>query len=115
MKVLVLDGHRDILQILSSQLRLLGHEVDDVSDGREAIRRLHLSHFDIVITNSEITSIDGPEICKFVKSHFPDIYVIGMSGYLSALKDLEEAGADICLSKPFCLDELKKAIECRPI
>jgi DNA-binding response OmpR family regulator len=36
-----------------------------------------------------------------------------MSGDLSALKELENAGADICLSKPFGLDELQSAIENR--
>lgn len=113
MKVLVLDVTQEILHILSSYVKLFGHEVDEASDGREALQKLQLGQFDIVITDSEIISIDGPEICKFIKSHFQNIYVIGMSGYLSALKDLADAGADFCLAKPFCLNELKKAIECR--
>ena len=72
---------------------------------------LTINRYDIVITDSEITSIDGPEICKFIKSHFQDTYVIGMSSYLSALTDLKNAGADICISKPFRLCDLKNIIE----
>jgi len=113
MKVLVVDGNRNITQVLSSLLGLFGHAADEASEGREALRKLQLGRFDIVITDSEITSIDGPEICKFIKSHYQNIYVIGMSGYLSSLKDLTDAGADFCLAKPFCLNDLKKAIECR--
>ena len=113
MKVLVIDGNSKIAEVLSSYIKLLGCEADEAIDGREVIRQLQNTHYDIVITDSEITSIDGPEICKFIKLHYQNIYVIGMSGYLSALKDLTDAGADFCLVKPFCLNDLKKAIECR--
>jgi CheY-like chemotaxis protein len=113
MKVLVVDGNQNITQVLSSLLGLFGYMADEAREGREALRKLQLSRFDIVITDSEITSINGPEICKFIKSHYQNIYVIGISGYLSALKDLADAGADFCLAKPFCLTELKKAIEHR--
>jgi CheY-like chemotaxis protein len=113
MKVLVIDGNPKIAQVLSSYMKLLGYDADEAIDGREVIRQLQNTHYDIVITDSEITSIDGPEICKFIKSHYQNIYVIGISGYLSALTDLADAGADFCLAKPFCLNELKKAIEHR--
>jgi CheY-like chemotaxis protein len=111
MKLLVVDGNPTISEVLSSYMRLLGYKVDEAGDGREAIRQLQINRYDIVITDSEITSIDGSEICKFIKSHFQDTYVIGMSGYLSALTDLKKAGADICISKPFNLDELKTILE----
>ena len=102
-----------ISQVLSSFLSLFGHVVDEANNGREALRRIQDGRYDVVITDSEIISIDGAELCKFIKSHFPDIYVIGISGYLSALKDLTDAGADICFPKPFEIGHLKKAIDCR--
>jgi DNA-binding response OmpR family regulator len=111
MKVLVTDGNPKIAQVLSSYMKLLGYDADEAFDGREVIRQLQNTHYDIVITDSEITGIDGAELCKFIKLHFQAIYVIGMSSYLSDLKDLQEAGADVCLSKPFSLDELKKILE----
>jgi CheY-like chemotaxis protein len=112
MQVLVVEGNSGISQLLSTFLVLFDHVVEEAYDGREAIRRLQGSRYDIVITDSEIISVDGPELCKFIKSHFRDIYVIGMSGYLSALKDLKDAGADICFSKPFDINYLKRAIDC---
>jgi CheY-like chemotaxis protein len=112
MQVLVVEGNSGISQVLSTFLVLFDHVVEETYDGREAIRRLQGSRYDIVITDSEIISVDGPELCKFIKSHFRDIYVIGMSGYLSALKDLADAGADVCFSKPFDIDYVKRAIDC---
>jgi DNA-binding response OmpR family regulator len=113
MKVLVVESNSGIAQLLSSFLRRCGHVVDEASHGREAIHKLQSSRYDIVITDSEIIGVDGAELCKYIKSHFQDIYVIGTSGYLSALKDLADAGADICFSKPFDIDHLRKAIDCR--
>jgi two-component system response regulator (stage 0 sporulation protein F) len=94
-------------------LRRCGHVVDEAGYGREAIRKLQGSRYDIVITDSEIIGVDGAELSKFIKSRFRDIYVIGISGYLSSLKDLADAGADICFSKPFDIDQVRKAIDCR--
>jgi DNA-binding response OmpR family regulator len=113
MKVLVVESNSGIAQLLSSFLRRCGHVVDEASYGREAIRKLQSSRYDIVITDSEIISVDGAELCKYIKTHFQDIYVIGISGYLSALKDLADAGADVCFSKPFDIDQLRKVIDCR--
>ena len=115
MNVLIVEGHSGVAQVLSSYVKLCGHVADEASYGREAIRKLQSSRYDIVITDSEIIGVDGAELCKYIKSHFQDIYAIGISGYLSALKDLADAGADICFSKPFDSDLLKKAIDCRTI
>jgi two-component system response regulator (stage 0 sporulation protein F) len=113
MNVLVVESNSGIAQLLSSFLRRCGHVVDEASYGREAIRRLQSSRYDIVITDSEIIGVDGAELCKYIKAHFQDIYIIGISGYLSALKDLADAGADVCFSKPFDIDQVRKAIDCR--
>jgi CheY-like chemotaxis protein len=112
MKVLIVEGNWGIAEVLSSFVKLCGHGVDEASDGREAIRRLQSSRYDVVITDSEIINVDGAELCKLIKSHFQDIYIIGISGYLSALKDLADAGADICFFMPFDIDQVRKAIDC---
>ncbi len=113
MKLLVVDDNPDILQLLSSMITLFGHGVDEAGDGLEAIRLLQKGRYDVVVTDADMPRVDGVQLCKFLKAQLPDIHVIGMSGNLSALKDLEEAGADICLPKPFGLDEFQSAIENR--
>ncbi len=113
MKVLLVEGNAGVAEVLSSFLKFCDHVVDEAYTGREAIRQLRNRQYDIVITDSEIIGIDGPELCRFIKAHFQDIYVIGMSGYLSALKDLSDAGADICFPKPFDIIHVKKAIDYR--
>ena len=113
MKLLVVDDNPVILQILSSIITHFGHGVDEAGDGLEAIRLLQHGRYDIVVTDADMPRVDGIQLCRFVKGQRPDIRVIGMSGDLSALKEMKNAGADICLSKPFGLDELQVAIESR--
>jgi CheY-like chemotaxis protein len=113
MKLLVVDDNPDILQILSSMVILFGHGVDEAGDGLEAIRLLQKGRYDVVVTDADMPRVDGIQLCKFVKAQRPDIHVVGMSGDLSALKKMENAGADICLPKPFGLDEFQSAIENR--
>ena len=111
MKLLVVDDNPDILQILSSMIILFGHGVDEAGDGLEAIRLLEKGRYDVVVTDADMPRVDGIQLCRFLKTQRPDIRVIGMSGNLSALKEMENAGADMCLPKPFGLDEFHSAIE----
>jgi DNA-binding response OmpR family regulator len=53
----------------------------------------------------------GVEVCKFLKAQFPDVYIIGMSGCLLSLIELMDAGADICLFKPFRIERVEEIIE----
>jgi CheY-like chemotaxis protein len=113
MKLLVVDDNSDILQILSSMISLFGYGFDKACDGLEAIRLLQQGRYDVVVTDADMPRVDGIQLCKFLKAQRPDIHVIGMSGDLSALKEMENAGADICLPKPFGLGEFRSAIENR--
>jgi len=111
MRVLVVESNVAVAQVLSDFVKLCGHVADDTYNGREAIRRLQKSLYEIVITDSEIVSVDGVELCRFIKSNFQDVLVIGMSGYLSTLRDFADAGADLCLAKPFAFSKLRVVLD----
>jgi len=54
--------------------------------------------------------VDGLRLCRFIKRRFPDSCITGMSGSRGE-KAFKNAGADVCLSKPFSIDDLRKAVE----
>jgi DNA-binding response OmpR family regulator len=107
MNFLVVDDNPNILHLVSSILKLFGHGADEANDGREAVQQFQNNRYDVVITDAEMPNVDGSELCKFLKSKSPGIYISGSS---SALEGLKEAGADICLSKPFSMHALEEAI-----
>lgn len=110
MNFLVADDNSSIRYLVASIIKLFGHGVDEAEDGLEAIQKLQKNQYDIVITDAEMPNADGAELCKCLKSQSPGIYVIGISGRPSALEGLKEAGADICLPKPFSMHALEEAI-----
>ena len=113
MKLLIVDDCLDIVKIMSSFLGLSDHKVDEAYNGTEAVELLQNNTYDVVITDAEMPVMDGIELCKFIRANFPAIYIIGTSGCFYSLDELRVAGADICFSKPFHIDEVEKAIEKR--
>ncbi|MGA2330777.1 MAG: response regulator [Syntrophales bacterium] len=113
MKLLVVDDSPVVVEVLAAILKLSGHGVDEAYDGIEAVNRLQDNCYDIVITDAQMPGMGGVEVCKFLKSQFPGVYIVGMSGCSRSLKELRAAGAHICLSKPFHLNELEEAVEDR--
>ena len=113
MKLLVVDDSPEIVEILSSMMELIGHQVSKAYDGTEAVKLLHNNRYDVVITDAKMPIMDGIELCRFIKSQSAGVYVIGITGYPEAMKELKAAGADICLSKPFRIEEVEEAIEKR--
>ena len=111
MKILIIDDYPEIVETLSAALELSGHWVDDAYDGIEAVERVQNDSYDIVIVDAEMPRMGGVEVCKFLRAQFPDIYVIGMSGCFRTLIELKDAGADICLSKPFRIELIEEIIE----
>ena len=111
MRLLVVDDDPGIVSILSLSLKEAGYEVDEANDGIEAVELLQNKSYDVAIVDAIMPKMNGAEVCKFIKSHYPDVYIIGISGYPDSLKKLKNEGADICFIKPFIIDQIKRAIK----
>lgn len=111
MRLLVVDDDQSVVDVLSYFMKESGYEVDEANDGIEAVEQLQNSSYDIVITDAMMPKMKGAEVCKFIKSHYPNTYVIGISGYPDSLKKLKKEGADICFTKPFKIDQIERAIK----
>jgi two-component system alkaline phosphatase synthesis response regulator PhoP len=111
MRLLVVDDETDIVYFLSLLLKKSGHEVDEAHDGIEAVALIQNSSYDVAIIDAMMPNMNGSEVCKFIKSHKPSTYIIGMSGYPDSLKKLRNEGADICFTKPFSIDQVERVIK----
>ncbi|HYA15304.1 MAG TPA: response regulator [Syntrophales bacterium] len=111
MRLLVVDDDPNVVNILSFSMKESGYEVDEANDGTEAIDLLQRNSYDIAIIDAIMPKMKGAEVCKFIKTHYPNIYVIGISGYPDSLKKLKNEGANICFTKPFNIDQIRRAIK----
>lgn len=66
---------------------------------------------DLLITDIEMPKMDGRELLKKIKTKYPIIKTIMMSGHPNGKAIAEEAGANIFLKKPFSMKELKEVIQ----
>jgi len=110
MNVMVVDDNREILEVLSSAIRLWGHTVDTACDGFDAINLQLKNRYDVIVTDADMPRMDGFKLCKFMKERFPELYIIGMSGTYDE-KAFRDAGADMSLAKPFSILDLQNAVK----
>ena len=98
--ILIVDDNEMGLLARKQVLGELGHRVTVVSSAREAIRRFTSEPFDLVVTDYRMPDMDGIEIIRRARAHNPEIPIVLISGFTSAL-GLNEAttGADVVLQK----------------
>ena len=107
-RILVVDDDPKSRNIVERLLTLTDYEVEIVISGEEAVKRLKRSEFNLVLTDLDMPGMDGLELLSHVKSRYPDIPVIVVSGVASEESKNEalEVGAEGLLSKPYTRDQL---------
>ncbi len=108
-RILIVDDEPLILDMVFSFVSQIGFKAMTAPNGLAALERLRNETFDILITDVKMPEMDGFELMKTVRSEFPDIHMIAMTGHgLSyTFTDVVESGATDYINKPFSLDELR--------
>src|SRR3990167_1595713 len=112
-RILVVDDE-DI--VIKSCMRILedgDYQIDSAHDGREALRKVEDSPYDIMIVDIMMPNIGGLEVLRRVKEAYPNVDVIMITG-LSQIDTAVQAmklGAFDYISKPFEPDELKLVVQ----
>ncbi|MFO0909561.1 MAG: response regulator [Isosphaeraceae bacterium] len=60
--ILVVDDSISVRKVVARQLRMLGYDVEEVSDGLEALGKLRNNPYDLVISDLEMPRMDGFEL-----------------------------------------------------
>ena len=112
-RILVIDDDPDTRAMLEESLKPAGHEVILAADGREGVERYRTSPADLVITDLYMPIQDGPDTIRELRSCYPEVAIIAMSGrpdtgaMLSIAQHVSGVGI---LRKPFALEELTAAV-----
>ena len=112
-RILVVDDEQKMGVIVGGALTDWGHEVVAVNSGRDALARLGLERFDLLLTDLKMAPPDGFALLEEARRRCPDMAVILMTAYASAATAVQamRLGADDYLIKPFELDELRHRVE----
>jgi phosphate regulon transcriptional regulator PhoB len=109
-KIFVVDDEKDILDLVSYNLKKEGFEVSVSTDGEHALRAIRTGKFDLIILDLMLPGLSGMEVCRMLKgsdatSSIPIIMLTAKSEELDKVLGLE-MGADDYMTKPFSPREL---------
>lgn len=66
-KILVVDDEENIRDVLREYAEFEGHEVDEASDGMEAVEMVKNNDYDIIIMDIMMPRLDGYSACKEIR------------------------------------------------
>jgi DNA-binding response OmpR family regulator len=108
MRVLVVEDHPRLAETVATVLRREGMAVDVAFDGREALGRVALADYDVVVLDRDLPGVHGDEVCRaMVADNRPGrVLMLTAAGSLEDRIEGLGIGADDYLAKPFHLAEL---------
>ncbi len=108
MRVLVVEDHVVLARTVGIGLRREGMAVDVVLDGADALERLAVTRYDVVILDRDLPAVHGDTVCRhMVEQHLEArVLMLTASGSVEDRVSGLELGADDYLPKPFDFAEL---------
>ena len=103
-KILLVDDDKDILEILSYNLRKEGFEVEKATDGISALKKAKKFIPDLIILDVMMPNMDGMETCEKLRE-ITDLNDVIITFFTARSEDYSQiagldAGADDYISKP---------------
>jgi two-component system response regulator AtoC len=110
--LLVVDDEEAFRYMLSSLLSRAGYSVDSAIDGVAAINAVQTKLYDVVLCDLKMPKVDGSEVLKFIKTNFPSVEVVMLTGVADVRTAVEsiKVGAYDYITKPTTAEELLTAI-----
>ncbi|MBK5193638.1 MAG: response regulator transcription factor [Flavobacteriaceae bacterium] len=112
-KILVIEDNPMVIKSLEFKLTKDGHEVLIAKDGREAMKLLKESNFDLILTDLMLPFVTGKELISYIKKNSPKtpIIVLSTSTQENIIMDAFNMGVDDFITKPFSPNELSLRVK----
>lgn len=107
-RVLVVDDEPAIRALVTKIVERAGHPVDSARDGAEAIARLEVQDYSVLVVDLMMPNVDGYALIAHLKARGgprPAIIVIS-AGDTASLRRLDGSMVHSILRKPFDIDVL---------
>ena len=106
-KILLVEDEKNIARFVELELKYEGYDVTVAYDGREGLEQAMANHYDVLLLDVMLPSLNGIEICRRVRvqSQVPILLLTARDAVMDRVAGLD-AGADDYLVKPFAIEEL---------
>lgn len=112
MRIMIVDDYSTMLRIMRNLLRQLEFtNVDEASDGGEALNKLRQGPYDLIISDWNMEPVTGIELLRNVRAdeklrHIPFIMITAESKTENVIA-AKQAGVSTYVVKPFSAEILK--------
>jgi len=112
-KILVVDDSGLARRLVRKILEELGYEVEDVSDGAQALERYVLNHHDAVVLDLLMHGMYGVEVLEKLKQLNPNLPVVIASADIqkTTREQVKALGASAMVNKPVTKEQLGEVLE----
>jgi len=111
-RILMVDDDSQVIRFLKTALEGGGYSVMATTSGKQALGSIRAAVPDLVILDLNMPSPDGFELLKALRSEFPYLRILAISGYLQGalLEAAELLGAIATLAKPIDSEVLLRKV-----
>jgi CheY-like chemotaxis protein len=115
-KILVVEDNKALSGVVTFNLVRAGFQVTAVGNGKEALEALQHGSFDLILTDQQMPSMTGIELCENVRrlpsyENIPIILLTAKCMEMNFSELRERIGLSAALPKPFSPSELINCIE----
>lgn len=112
-KILVVDDSGLARRLIRKILEELGHEVEDVPDGAQALERYVLSHHDVVVLDLLMHGMYGTDVLQKLKQLNPDLRVVVVTADIqkTTRELVKDAGAAAIINKPASKEQMAEVLD----
>lgn len=112
-RILVVDDEKNIRLTVKRCLEAPDLVIEDAINGEEALQKLSVESYKLLLLDLKLPGIDGMEILRIVRNLYPEMKVIIISAHGSiqtAVEAMKEGAVDF-LEKPFAPSDLRQIVQ----
>ncbi len=114
-KILVVEDHPDMLELLTTELGFMGYQAIPARNGREGVEKALQEKPDLILMDIMLPGMDGREATRTLRAN-PETRNIPILAETALFRDSDlkiciEAGCNDYLVKPFTYQELQEKIK----
>ncbi len=112
-RVLVVDDEEDFATAVANRLRRRGYSASAVFAGRDALRLVQETQYDVMVLDLKMPGMDGAEVLREVRRIDPHLEVVVLTGHSTVQTGIEgrQLGASDFLQKPLPIEHLCTVLE----
>src|SRR5687768_409892 len=112
LQILVVDDHRDTVEVFALVLRQRGHHAFTATSYSEALEMMRERSFDLLVADMELPDGDGLQLLPNLRERCPSARGIVLSGFHDpdSMQRAQQKGFDDYVIKPATIERIDAAI-----